>query len=73
MSYPTPSCVVIEPVVPFMMYLVYLELFDYSIVDINRQVLIDDLLFEPSSSRNIPALSINHDYTIRIDNIVKLV
>ena len=71
MPYPTRSYVVIEPVVPFMGFLVQLEPFDYSIVNIDRQAPVYDLLFEPSSSRNISTSSINHDCTVKIDGLIK--
>ena len=50
--------------------LVQLEPFDYSIVNIDRQAPVYDLLFEPSSSRNIPTSSINHDWSVKTDGVV---
>ena len=72
MPYPTRSYIMIESTFPFMGFLVQLEPFDYSIVNIDRQAPVYDLLFEPSSSRNIPTSSINHDCTVKIDVVVNI-
>ena len=72
MHYPTRSYVVIESAFPFKRFLVQLEPFDYSIVNVNQQAIVYDFLFESSSSRDIPAPSINHDCTIKIDGVVKI-
>ena len=72
MLYPTQSYIVIEFVVPFMDFLVQLEPFDYSIVNVNQQAIVYDFLFGSSSFRDIPAPSINHDCTIKIDGVVKI-
>ena len=55
MPYPTCPCVVIGAAVPFMGFLVQLEPFDYSKINIYQQRATYELLFEESSYREIPA------------------
>ena len=72
MYYHIRFCVVIEPTVPFMGFLLQLEPFDYSKINNDRQMVAYDFLFEKSSYREIPTPSINHDCTIKIDVVVKI-
>ena len=72
MSYPTRSCVVIEPTVSYMRFLVQLEPFDYSKINNDQQRVTYELLFEETSYREIPTRTINHDYTFKIDGVVKI-
>ena len=72
MPYPTRSCVVIVPVVSFMLFLVQLEPFDYSILNNDQQRLVYELLFEESSYSEETAQSINHNWTVKIDGVVKI-
>ena len=58
MPYPTRFCAVIEPAVPFMAFLVQLELFDYSKRNNDQQRVAYELLFEESSYREIPTPTI---------------
>ena len=71
MPYPTGSCVVIELVVPFMVFLFQLEPFDYSKINNDQQRVAYELLFKESSYREIPTPTINHDCTVKIDGVVK--
>ena len=71
MPYPTRSCVVIEAAVPFMGFLVHLELFDYSTINNDQQRVAYELLFEESSYREISTPTTNHDCTVKIDDDVK--
>ena len=74
MPYPTRSCVVIEPAVPFMGFLIQLEPFDYSSLKIvDSQKLVYEMYNEENNPRNeFPSPSINHDLTIKIDGVVKI-
>ena len=62
----------IEPAVSFMGFLVQLEPFDYSNVNIYRQALVCDLLFESSCSRDIPIPSINYDCSVKFNSVVNI-
>ena len=74
MPYPTRSCVVIEPAVPFMGFLIQLEPFDYSSLKIvDSQKLVYEMYNEENNPRNeFPSPSINHDLTVKIDGVVKI-
>ena len=72
MPYPTRSSVVIEPTDPFMGLLVQLEPFDYSIVNDDQQRRVYKLIFQESSYIGKPAASINHNCTIKINDVVKI-
>ena len=66
MPYPTRSCVVIEPVVPFIGFLVQLEPFDYSSLKIiYHQKLVYEMYNEESNHREKNAQSINHECTVK--------
>ena len=53
-------------------FLVQLEPFDYSSINIDRQALVCDLLFESSCSRDIPAPSINYDCSVKFNSVVNI-
>ena len=72
MPYSTRSCVVIESGVPFIGFLVQLESFNYTIVNNDKQRRVYELLFEVSSYSETPTPSINHDYTVKIDGVIKI-
>ena len=73
MPYPTRSCVVIEPATPFVGFLVQLEPFDYSSLNtIDRQKLVYEMYHEETNHRENPSPSINHKYTVQIDDVVKI-
>ena len=74
MPYPTRSCVVIEPAVPFMGFLVQLEPFDYSSLKIiDSQKLVYKMNHEETIQHNaIPSPSIKHECTVKIDGVVKI-
>ena len=73
MSYPTRSCVVIEPAVPFMVFLVKLEPFDYSSLKIiDHQKLVYEMYHEETNHHENPSPSINHECTVKIDGVVKI-
>ena len=63
----------IEPVVPFMGFLVQLEPFDYSSLKIiDSQRLVYEMYHQETTHHIKPSLSINHEYTIKIDGVVKI-
>ena len=72
MPYPTRSCVVIEPAVQFMGFLIQLEPFDYSSKIVDRQKLVYEMYHEEANNREIPSPGINHDLTVKIDGVVKI-
>ena len=73
MPYTTRSCVVIKSAVPFMGFLVQLEPFDYSQLKIiDHQNLVYEMYQEESNHHEKSSLSINHEYTVKIDGIVKI-
>ena len=74
MPHPVRSCVVIEPVVPFMGFLVQLEPFDDSSLKIiDHQNLVYEMYHEKPIQHNVmPSPSIKHEYTVKIDGIVKI-
>ena len=73
MPYPTRSCVVIEPVVPFMEFLVQFEPFDYSSLNIiDHQKHVYEMYHEESNHHEKSSLSINHECTVKIDGVVKV-
>ena len=74
MPYPTRSCVVIEPAVPFMGFLVQLEPFDYSSLKIiDSQKFVYEMYHEETIQHNVmPSSSINHECTVKIDGVVKI-
>ena len=73
MPYPTRSCVVIEPAVPFMGFLVQLEPFDYSSLKIiDSQKLVYEMYHEETNHHEKPSPSINHECTVKIDGVVKI-
>ena len=49
MPYPTRSCVVIEPAVQFMGFLIQLEPFDYSAKIVDRQKLVYEMYHEDTN------------------------
>ena len=64
MPYPTRSCVVIEPAVPFMGFLVQLKPFDYSSLKIiDSQKLVYEMYHEETNPViEFPSPSIKHEY-----------
>ena len=72
MSYPTRSCVVIEPTVSYMRFLVQLEPFDYSKINNDQQRVAYELLFKKNSYKEIHTPTINHDRTVKIDGVVHI-
>ena len=76
MPYPTRSCVVIEPAVQFMGFLIQLEPFDYSSKIVDRQKLVYEMYHEESNNLEVtsplPSPGINHDLTVKIDGVVKI-
>ena len=72
MPYPTRSCVVIKPAVPFIGFLVQLGLFGCSKLNNDQQRVVYELLFGEFSCGEIPTPSINHDCTVKIDGVVKI-
>ena len=76
MPYPTRSCVVIEPAVPFMGFLIQLEPFDYSSKIVDIQKLVYEMYHEESDDLEItsplPSPGINHDLTVKIDGVIKI-
>ena len=73
MPFPTRFCVVIEPAVPFMFFLVQLEPFDYSsLKTVDRQKLVYEMYHEKTNHHEKPSPSINHKYTVQIDGVVKI-
>ena len=73
MPYPTRSCVVIEPEVPFMGFLVQLEPFDYSSLNIvDSQQFVYEMYHEESNHHEKLSPSINHDITVKIDGVVRI-
>jgi len=72
MPYPTRSCVVIEPAVQFMGFLIQLEPFDYSAKIADRQKLVYEMYHEENDPRELPSPGINHDLTVKIDGVVKI-
>ena len=73
MSYLTRSCVVIEPAVPFMGFLVQLESFDYSSLKIvDSQKLVYEMYHEETNHHKKPSPSLNHECTVKIDGVVKI-
>ena len=63
MSYPTRSCVVIEPAVLFMEQSITQN------INNDQQRVAYGLLFEEPSYREIPTLTINHNCTVKIDDL----
>ena len=55
MPYPTRSCVVIEPAVQFMGFLIQLEPFDYSAKIVDRQKLVYEMYHEENDPRELPS------------------
>ena len=53
-------------------FLVQLESFNYTIVNNDQQRRVYELLFEVSSYSETPTPSINHDYTVKIDGVIKI-
>ena len=73
MSYLTRSCVVMEPVVPCMEFLVQLEPFDYSSLKIiDHQKFVYEMYHEKYNHHEKPSPSINHECTVKIDGVVKI-
>ena len=74
MPYPTRSCVVIEPALPFMGFLVQLEPFYYSSLKIiDSQKLVYEMYHEKPIQHNVmPSPSIKHECTVKIDGVVKI-
>ena len=72
MPYPTRSCVVIEPVIPLMGFSVQSEPFNYLKINNDQQRVAYELLFEESGYRENPTPYINHNYTVKIDCVVKI-
>ena len=72
MPYPTRSCVVIEPAVQFMGFLIQLEPFDYSAKIVDRQKLVYEMYHEETNHHEKPSPSINHYLTVKIDGVVKI-
>ena len=74
MPYPTRSCVVIEPAVPIMGLLVQLKPFDYSSLKIiDSQKLVYEMYHEETNPAiEFPSPSIKHEYTVKIDGVVKI-
>ena len=74
MPYPTRSCVVIEPAVPFIGFLVQFEPFDYpSLNIIDSQKCVYEMYHEETSHHNImPSPSMKHEYAVKIDGVVKI-
>ena len=72
MPYPTRSCVVIEPAVQFMGFLIQLEPFDYSAKIVDRQKLVYEMYHEDTNHHEKPSPGINHDLTVKIDGVVKI-
>ena len=72
MPYPTRSCVVIEPAVQFMGFLIQLEPFDYSAKIVDRQKLVYEMYHEETNHHEKPSPGINHDLTVKIDGVVKI-
>ena len=72
MPYPTRSCVVIEPAVQFMGFLIQLEPFDYSAKIVDRQKLVYEMYHEETNHHEKPSPSINHECTVKIDGVVKI-
>ena len=71
--YPTRPCVVIEPAVSFMGFLVQLESFDYSSLKmIDNQTLVYILYNEETNDHKKLSSSINHECTVQIDGVVKI-
>ena len=73
MSYLTRSYVVMEPVVPFMEFLVQLEPFDYSSLKIiDHQKVVYEMYHEEYNHHEKPSPSINHECTVKVDGVVKI-
>ena len=74
MPYPTRSCVVIEPEVPFMGFLVQLKSFDYSSLKIiDSQKLVYEMYHEETNPAiEFPSSSTKHECTVKIDGVVKI-
>ena len=73
MPYHARFCVVIEPVVPFMGFLVQLEPFDYSSLKIiDNQKLVYEMYHEETNHHEKTSPSINHAYIVKIDGVVKI-
>ena len=73
MPYPARSCVVIDPAVPFMGFLIQLEPFDYSSLNIiYHQKLVHEMYREESNHHENLSPSINHEYTVKIDGGVNI-
>ena len=72
MPYPTCSCVVIEPAVPFMGFLIQLEPFNYSSKIVDRKNLVYEMYHEETNHHEKPSPGINHDLTVKIDGVVKI-
>ena len=74
MPYPTRSCVVIEPAVPFMGFLVQLKPFDYSSMKIiDSQKLVYEMYHEETNPAiEFPSPSIKYECTVKIDGVVKI-
>ena len=63
----------IEPVVPFMGFLVQLEPFDYSSLKIiDSQKLVYEMYHAETNHHVKPSPSINHECTVKIDDVVKI-
>ena len=63
----------IEPAVPFMGFLIQLEPFDYSSLNIiDHQKLVNEMYHEESNHHAIPSPSINHECTVKIDSVVNI-
>ena len=73
MSYPTRSCVMMEPAVPFIWFLIQLESFDFSslkIIDIQK--LVYEMYHEETNHHENSSPSINHECTVKVDGVVKI-
>ena len=63
----------IEPTVSFMGFLVQLEPFDYSSLKIiDSQKLVYEMYHEETNHHEKHSPSINHEYTVKIDGVVKI-
>ena len=73
MPYPTRSCVVIEPAVSFMGFLVQLDPFDYSSLKIiDNQKLVYEMYHEETNHYDKLSPSVNRECTVKIDGVVKI-
>ena len=73
MPYPTHFCLVIEPAVPFMEFIVQLESFDYSSLNIiDNQKRVYKIHHEEINQYVKPYPSKNYECTVKIDDVVNI-